>query len=563
MIPQKDMPGSRLTVGLSKASKKTGMLDRSRATIERVIEYCKVDVDCEEYALGRLGDLSSAERKIWELDQTINQRGILLDLDYVRQALLVVERASKPLLQEFRDLTGGIDPGQVAKVIEWAAGRGVALESLQAAYIDELLGMEEDDEEELSAEGEAYPTVPRQQDLPDGVRRMLAIRRMLGSASIKKLARMQLSVCDDGRARGLLQYHAAHPGRWGGRLFQPHNFPRGGLVDELGNKVPIDTVHAAIMSGDPARCSVYFKKNLAGMLTRVEAIECVAFSLRHALIAGPGKKFMAGDYAGIEMRVNLALAGQHDKCELLDDPEVDVYLDMAHLIYDAPPGTIKKDDVARRTIGKSTVLGCGFQMGGPKFNMRYCPDQSPEFAAGVVRTYRERWAPKVPVMWRAFKYAVEDVIGRKRDTVTVYGCTFRMDGEFMRIDLPSGWQTLWFYQAKMRLRINLVTKAESWQPSYKVTKDGKWETVFLYGGILCENIVQALARGILCEAMGRLEYQEKMPLVLSVHDEALAEVPEDTDIKRFVSCMEQRSDWIARMGVPISVETWEGPCYKK
>jgi len=262
------------------------------------------------------------------------------------------------------------------------------------------------------------------------------------------------------------------------------------------------------------------------------------------------------------MRVDLALAGQHDKCELLATG-ADVYLDMAHQIYNAPPGTITKKDIARRTIGKNTVLGCGFGMGHAKFREQYCPDQPVEFAQGVIRAYREQWAPKVPIMWRSFQYAAHDVIGGKRDEVCVYGCSFRMDGEFMRIDLPSGWQTLWFYQAKMRLRANPFTKKEEGSPSYKVMKSGKWTTVFLYGGLLCENIAQALARGILCEAMGRLEYREKMPLVLSVHDEAVAEVPEDTDIKKFVACMEQRSPWIERMGVPIAIDAWQGACYRK
>lgn len=578
--PQKDMAGSRLTIGLSKPDKH-GAYDRSRPTIERVIEYCKVDVDCEEHMLRELGDLSPPERQVWELDQTINQRGVMLDLHFIQQALVVVDRATKPLLEEFRGLTGGLEPGQVAKILEWAAARGVVLENLQKDYLVKLLGEDIDDPDGIEAldgsggeddEGAGAMPLAACVALPPAVRRVLIIRQMLGSASIKKLGKMLQCCCADGRARGLLQYHAAHPGRWGGRLLQPQNFPRGGLLDEIGDPIPIDFVREAIMSGDPRRCSIFFKRNLAGLLVRIEAIECVAFSLRHALIAAPGKKFLAGDYAGIEMRVDLALAGQHDKCEILrqgdkapksEKDKYDVYLDMAHQIYNAPPGTISKKDVAQRTIGKNTVLGCGFQMGGPKFKLRYCPEQPLEFANKVVETYRTRWAPKVPVMWNAFKWATHDIISGKRPEVTVYGCTFRMDGNYMRIDLPNGWQTLWFYAARMRPRISPFTKKEEWSPSYKVMKSGKWTTVFLYGGIICENIVQALARGILCEAMVRLEYRERMPLVLSVHDEALAEVDEGTDKARFIACMEECSDWITRLGVPIEIEAWEGPCYRK
>jgi DNA polymerase len=306
---------------------------------------------------------------------------------------------------------------------------------------------------------------------------------------------------------------------------------------------------------------VFFKRDLAGLLRRVEALVCVAFSLRHALIAAPGKKFIAGDYAGIEMRTNLALAGEHEKCHLIATGEKGAaYVRMARLIYNDP--SITKDDIAQYTIGKNTELGCGFQMGGAKFHQRYCPEQPREFADRVVETYRAT-TPRVPVMWKAFKWAVQDVISGKRDQVTVYGCTFRIDGDYMRIDLLNGWQTLWFYSAKMRPRKSPFTGEDEWQPSYKVMKKNAMVTVFLYGGIICENIVQALARGILCEAMLRLEHRERMPLVLSVHDEALAEVPEGLDKKRFIATMEECSEWIEKLGVPIEIEAWEGREYRK
>jgi DNA polymerase len=164
-------------------------------------------------------------------------------------------------------------------------------------------------------------------------------------------------------------------------------------------------------------------------------------------------------------------------------------------------------------------------------------------------------------MWNVFKWATIECV-RDGKTVVAYGCTFRRAGDFMAIDLPSGWQTIWYYQPAMRPRA--TDRGVEYQPSYKAMKTGKWTTVFLYGGIICENIVQALARGILCEAMGRLNYRENRPLVLSVHDEAVAEVPEDrADIKRFAAVMEERSPWIEKMGVPIAVEAWTGDRYKK
>lgn len=555
LAAQKDMEGSRLTIGLSKPNK-AGAYDRSRETLLRVVDYCKTDVAGEAEALSRVGDLSAGERKIWLLDQEINHRGVRLDLDFVRQSRLVVDRASVPLAEEFRDLTNGINPGQRDKVMEWCAGQGVKLDNLQKGYLAELLGVEEEDDDagyESLAGEDGDDAGDAAVQLPAAVRRVLEVRQMLGSASIKKLARMQQCVGADGRARGLLQYHAAHPGRWSGRLLQPQNFPRGGLVDELGDPVAVEDVVAAIMSGDPARCDTFFKRGLGDRIERVEPIECVAFSLRHALVPGEGKVFEIGDYAGIEMRVDLALAGQHDKCELLATG-ADVYLDMACSIYNAPLGSLTKKDTEKRTIGKNTVLGCGFQMGAPKFHDRYCAKQPLSFAEDVVRSYRQQWAPKVPQLWNALKWAGIECV-RDGKTVTVYGCTFRRSGDFMAIDLPSGWQTIWYYQPAMRPRANFKGQLE-YQPSYKAMKAGKWVTIFLYGGLFCENIVQALARGILVEAMGRLNYREKKPLVLTVHDEAVAEVDEDkADLKRFKAVMEERSAWIERLGIPIAVET--------
>ena len=257
------------------------------------------------------------------------------------------------------------------------------------------------------------------------------------------------------------------------------------------------------------------------------------------------------------MRVVLALAGQHDKCALLATG-ADVYIDMANAIYNRKD--ITKADIAERTIGKNTVLGCGFQMGAAKFHDRYCAKQPLDFAERVVGSYRREWAPKVVDLWAAFKAAVTECV-RDGRTVMSYGCIFRRAGDFMAIDLPSEWQTLWYYQPAMRPRA--TDRGIEYQPSYKVMKGGKWTTIFLYGGIICENVVQALARGLLVSAMGRLENAGK-PIVLTVHDEAVCEVPEDrADLARFEAIMPERPRWAERMGIPVAAECWSGYRYKK
>ena len=602
---QKDMEGSALTIGLSKPFTKVwwaaqhdgldtmaahmrrypaGTFDRSRATIERVIEYCKIDVDCEEEALRRLGDLSSAERSVWLLDQEINHRGIRLDMPLVRAMRLVVDRASVVLEQEFDKLTGALRSGQTAKLREWCAAQGVVLKNLQKEYIAKLIGVELEDEDDAGYESLAGDEgdTPRDdgRSLPPAVRRALEIRLQLGSASIKKLERMQHCACADGRARGLCQYHAAHSGRWGGRLLQPHNFPRGSI------RLDADVAIAAMRSGDPEQLEYavrldgwkkltkataeadplkladaveYYEKVLA-----MGAIEMVASCLRFALIPADDHVFMVGDYAGIEMRVVLALAGQQDKCELLATGK-DVYLDMADDIYKKPRGYHSKVNVAERTIGKNTVLGCGFQMGGPKFRARYCPEQSPEFAAGVVQSYRTQWAPKVPAMWKTIENTALAVAtdGRAR---TAYGCRFFLDRGYLGIDLPTGRQTLWYPNPTLGI-------SKFGKPCWQYTRILKGVTtdVQVYGGLLTENIVQAIARGILVAAMFRLK-RAGYPIVLTVHDEIVCEVNrlwaiENGGLDRFKAIMEdvgtENCAWVREMGVPISVDAWQGPRYKK
>ncbi|MGE3279706.1 MAG: hypothetical protein AB7H90_03390 [Alphaproteobacteria bacterium] len=548
---EKDKEGNKLTLSMSKPDKKTGMCpERTPERMARISEYCAKDVEVEtaiRKRIGLLSEQSPQERQIWIYDQKINQRGVRIDLDFVRQAELVVERATKPLLAEFRDLTGGVNPGQVAAVKEWAAGQGVELENLQKGYLSGLLGAEEEGTDptqgyvsnaaEDDSEVRDVPNVSAGMPLP--VRRALEIRQMLGSASIKKLVRMRSCVGEDGRVRGLLQYHAASTGRWGGRLLQPQNFPRGTL--DKGVK-PEDAV-AAIMTGDP--------EHVEATLGR-PAIECVASALRHALIPDPGKTFLVGDFAGIEARIVLALAGQYDKTELMAAGH-DVYLDMASVIHGEP---IVKGD-PRRQDGKNGVLGAGFQCGALNFNFKFLGGKNLALAYKTVGAYREEWAPKVPKLW----YGLADAALSAARGVPkeAYGIRYQRVDRWLTARLPSGWQRLWYFDP--RLDHDPRFDRECW--TYSAFKGGRQSRVKAYGGLLTENTVQGLARGLLCAAIDRLE-RAGMPVVLSVHDELICEVDENTaDQKAFEQLMEHPTSWSRDLRIPIKVEAWQGDRYKK
>ena len=568
---EKDTEGNKLTLSMSRYDKKGNLPELTADKLNRIMDYCDQDVVVEERVKRRLGSvsLSPNERGIWALDQTINQRGVRIDTAFVRAAMQVVERATKPLQSELAALTGGLRSGQRDKLIEWCQGQGVEIEDMQKGTIAALLGTEEEDSDPTFG----YESLAEPDDGTEGVvgsqrllvtlphvRRVLQIRQMLGSASIKKLERMLAVVSDDGRARGLMQYHAAGTGRWGGRLLQPHNFPRGD--DELRKRASPEHCVDAIMTGDPE----YVEAALG-----LPAIEAVVSSLRFALIPNPGKTFLVGDFAGIEMRIVLALAEQYDKCDLLATGK-DIYLDMAEDIYNRPRGSLTKDNVAERTIGKNTVLGCGFGMGPTKFRERYCPEQSVEFAEGVVDTYRTQWAPLVPQLWSGLANALSRIVYHGEGYSDAFGCKFlrhgdRREPEWMTIDLPSGWQRLWYHWPAMRPRPRGLDDPPDYvQPlnySSISYKGGRRQINYLYGGKLTENAVQALARGLLCRSVQAVE-QANMPVVLTVHDEIVCEVDEATaDLKAFEGLMAERSDWAKNLRIPVAVEAWQGNRYRK
>ena len=552
---QKDMEGSRITVAMSRPKK--GIMVRSPELLQRVYTYCESDIDAEVDQFKRIGLLSTYERPIWELDALVNDRGVRVDLDFVRQAQLVAERASAPLMAEFEAMTGLDSANKVAKIVAWCIDQGFDVGSLGKDNLKALLGGSIDDDEEdtggdpVSAYERVFGTpmlgnenIPMR-GLPERVRRVLEIRRVLGSSSIKKLRRIPLCVAADGRVHGLEQYHGAITGRWTGRLFQPHNFPRGSL--RLGNKSPPpQMVVDAIMTGDPA---------IVELVLNAPPIECIISSLRHTIVPAPGQLFGCGDFAGIEARIVLALAGQHDKTAMMASG-VDVYLDMADDIYKHPKGTLTKADIAERTIGKNTVLGCGFQMGWETFKGRYCQHQTDEFAQGVIQTYRTVWAPRVPKLWYALEAAALEAVrdGRPHEA---YGVVYRVWDDWMTARLPSG-QTLFYFRPRFEPEGGKFGQ-DCW--SFWAQHNSRWQNIQAYGGLLTENVVQALARGLLYEAMVRFE-NHGWPVVLTVHDEVLIET-KSPDVKTMKEIMCYRSPWATAMKVPIDADVWVGDRYKK
>lgn len=533
----KDKEGSNFTKRLSKPNRK-GYYDRSPESLARVYRYCEQDILAERDLRGRLGPLTPGERNVWLLDQRINERGVLLDLPFILAAQQVVDLACIPLVEEFGRITGGLKPTQVGKFKDWVEAQGVYLDSLNKESVAALIG--EEDDEEID---------PFESDLPENVHRALVIRSLVGSASVKKLARMRACVGGDGRARGLLQYHGASPGRWAGRLLQPQNFPRGTLKDIRGNAPKPELVVSAIMSGDPETVE----------MTIGAPVESVVSSLRHAIIAAPGRRLLSGDFAGVEARLVLAASGQYDKTELLATGQ-DVYCDMAVSIYKRPID--KKKDPEERQTGKNSVLGLGFGMGWKKFKMKYGKGLSEDFCQQIVKTYREDWAPCVPKMWWALEEAALETV-KTGQAHEAYGVLYQIEDRWLTARLPSG-RRLWYFNPQ------ITKRAMPWDDTdirvcwiYQQMKTGQWKTIDAFGGLLTENVIQGLARDLMVEAMFKLE-KNGFPIILTVHDEIVCEpLIADADEKAFEQIMVDIPAWAKNIKMPVAVETWMGERYKK
>jgi DNA polymerase len=290
-----------------------------------------------------------------------------------------------------------------------------------------------------------------------------------------------------------------------------------------------------------------------------DPIEAVVNGLRHAIVAAPGHLLEVGDFMQVEARIVLALAGQYDKCALMA-AGASPYIPMAESIFKRKID--KHVDIKEYTIGKNTVLGCGFQMGAAKFRARYCPKESMEFAQNAIDTYRKVFAPEVPKLWTALQDAATACVWNRK-AYEAYGIRYELEDGWMTCRLPSG-RKLWYYDPKP------VRRAMPWDANdvrqgleYSAFKGGIWKRVAAYGGLLTENVVQATARDMLVNALFTAEANGH-PVVLTVHDEGVNEVPERmADAKLMNQFMCEQPAWVRSLQIPVGADCWVGDRYRK
>lgn len=540
----KDTEGHKLMMKLSKPRKSrkaerelwaktpgmTGpknLWHESVESFEKLWRYCRQDVLAEAALSEALPDLNPHETLIYEMDQKINQRGFQLDMDAVEVAIALIAQETTRLNTELSVLTDGKvqKATQRKQMMAWLESERLSLPDTQKETID------------------AYLHPECREVFSPKARRGLEIMRALGRSSTAKYVSMQDWAGHDGRVRGGLLYHGASTGRWSGSGVQPHNFVRGSVKDMDG------------------LWSVLKTQRISDIQAKYGGVmEALSNGLRGAIVAGPGKTLYVADYAAIEARVVLWLAGDDEALDIFRRGE-DIYCSMAETIYGYP--CTKKDNDSERQVGKIAILGLGYQMGVSKFQATAEAagvQLSEETAKEVVDAYRNRFHRVKQMWWDQEEAAIKAVKSRK--PVQCGRMLWLREDNFLYCQLPSGRRLAYPFPEVRQKETPWGEKRANLTFMGVDSYTRKWKRQSTYGGMIVENQTQSVARDLLADALLACEQSRIYLPVLSVHDESICEVDETAgSLHEFEALMTKAPKW--GIGIPIAVDSWKGTRYKK
>lgn len=456
---------------------------------------------------------------VWDeyhLDQEINDRGILLDMDVVENAIAFDEKSKSALMLAMQNITNLDNPNSVVQLKQWLSENGVEMESLGKKDVAKLI---------------KSPDSYGNEDITEA----LKLRLQLAKSSVKKYQAMQNSVCKDGRAHGMFQFYGANrSGRWAGRLIQLQNLPQNHMSDlaearELVRTGDYDTMH----------------------LLYDDIPDTLSQLIRTAFIARPGYKFIVSDYSAIEARVLAHLAGESWRSKVFAEGK-DIYCASASQMFGVP---VEKHGINSHLRQKGKIaelaLGYGGSVGALKSMGALDMGLTEEELQPLVNSWREA-NPMITAFWWDVDTAVKTAI-KQRTTTEVRGIRFMYKSGMLFIKLPSG-RVLSY--VKPRIGENKFGGESVTYEGIGTTK--KWERIESYGPKFVENIVQAVSRDLLCYAMHNLSNWQ---ICGHVHDELIIECPEDTDMNSICSVMGKSPAWMP--GILIRGDGYETKFYKK
>ena len=477
-----------------------------------LISYCEQDVRTEIAVAERLVEMDQQERQVFLLDQRINDRGVMLDRDLLNRVRVLADNSKEEIDAESTRLTKGKVTGATKGVdlVKWLNSYGVRTKSVDKQHVAALLARD---------------------DLHPVIRKVLELRQDGAKSSTAKLDSMENAAGPDDRMRGLLVYHGAATGRWSGKLVQPQNFPRPAKKQDELNEII-----AKLKRGE-------------SVADHGAGTQIASDLLRSMLIAKPGHRLLFADYSAIEARVLAWLAGETTLVETFAKGG-DVYKVMAKDIYNKP---VDKIDGNERQVGKMAILGCGYGMGGKRF-AEQCAAMGiavdVEEAKRIVSVYREANSA-ISGYWRQLE---EEFLENCRGVIA-------RGGEFARLPLKSG-RCLTYHNPRIVERETpWGEKRESVEVDTLNSVTRQWTSQIIWGGLLTENVVQATARDLMAGAMMRLE-MAGYPVVMSVHDEIICEVPAERGVlAEMIELMVEVPAWAK--GCPIAAEGKAGLRYEK
>lgn len=517
---KKDMEGRRLMMKYMKPRKPSKHNPETRwadeAELERIRQYCATDIEAERLLFERLPLLNETEQKVWQLDQKINLRGFRVDRPVVESALDMIATETEYLNDEFQKLTGHT-PRQLEQVKKLLPG----LPDLTAKTVQDAL---------------------TQAKLTPKQRRILEIRQATSKTSTAKYEAFEKRSRSDGRIRDSMIYHTASTGRWGGAGVQPQNFPRGTIENT-------DLAVEAMRTGDLELVRMLYDNPM----------NVFSSCLRGMIIPTPGEELFCADYNAIETRALFWLAG-HDAGVRAFHENRDLYKEMASAIYRKDINDIDKKE---RQLGKTAILGAGYGMGPKKFLLT-CEAQNIEvseaMAESAIRAYRNVHHP-ISDFWKATESAAIRAASKPGREVRCDHLCWIKEGDFLYVELPSH-RRLAYYMPEIKFQPTPWGDRRPVLYHYSVnTLTKQWDSSHTYGGKLVENVVQAVARDLMAEAMLGIE-AAGFDILLSVHDEIVAEAKTGKkQLEEFCELMGTLPLWAK--GFPMKVEGWKGFRYRK
>lgn len=485
--------------------------------------YCKQDVEVERDIRNKLIRYKTLdkEQKLWELDQRINDRGINTDLELIKKAIECDAGYAEKLKIEATELTGLSNPNSPAQLKEWIGKRiGYAVGSLTKDTIPTLL-------QEAEIKG------------IEEVKRVLELRQLMGKTSIKKYKAMEVARCEDGRVRGLLQFYGANrTGRWAGRLVQVQNLPQNHLPD-------LDDARKLVRTGQFNEIEFLYD-SIPDTLSQL---------IRTAFIPAAGNRFIVADFSAIEARVLSWVAGEQWRLDVFNT-HGKIYEASASQMFKVPIEDIKKGSDLRGK-GKIAELALGYGGSvGALTSMDKEKSIPQDELPGLVKSWRNA-NPKITKFWWDVDKAAKKAIHEKTTVCMQHGIKFIYDPGVLFIQLPSG-RKLSYIRPKIepgQYDKDIITYEGMEQTSKQ------WTTLETYGPKLVENIVQAIARDCLAEAMFKVT-AVGYDIVMHVHDEIIMDVPKDKgSVKEICDIFGQSIEWAK--GLPLRADGYECDYYMK